>query len=125
MWEGLMLRLSCCFPTENARIRLPRPFTIGNTTLAPEDVEIIDGVGHCVKCDFTTPESRTMEGHVNREHKRIKPYNCNVCGQEFASKMMHLRHMKNVHGVVTRKARKDGGGRPFPGTFVIICLIVF
>jgi hypothetical protein len=49
----------------------------------------------CAKCNFYLPSRgyRYMESHVNRVHKKISPYVCQICRLAFASQLaMEIHH---------------------------------
>ena len=74
-----------------------RKFTIGGTSLTLQDVEIADNIGKCRKCDFDSTEAPTVENHVNRVHKKVTPYECDMCDKQFFAKKNLSRHVER-HG---------------------------
>ncbi|CAG2116150.1 unnamed protein product, partial [Medioppia subpectinata] len=51
----------------------------------------------CSACDQTFAKEWTLEIHVNRDHKSVKPFVCDLCGQRFYANEKLLNHLSNKH----------------------------
>jgi hypothetical protein len=66
-------------------------------TLKPEDYIVCGKTACCARCDFKCVHSRTMENHVNREHKKntAVPYECS-CGKSFWARDALSQHKRRA-----------------------------
>lgn len=48
---------------------------------------------HCDACTYVTRKYSEYENHVNKVHRKIKPYICDICGKQFCGKSRLAEHM--------------------------------
>ncbi|XP_054155989.1 zinc finger protein 83-like isoform X2 [Oppia nitens] len=51
----------------------------------------------CDLCDYGCRGFKSFESHVNRHHRHIKPYKCDICGHPFADQSDVLKHKRFKH----------------------------
>jgi hypothetical protein len=96
-------------PPKDDKSRPRKTFYLKGLTITEEDVELGGTGGRCLRCNFTCPNSVTMETHVNTVHKKINPYECEYCDKAFAAKQRLGRHLKKYHAEEVKKLRRRRG----------------
>lgn len=52
---------------------------------------------YCTECDKTFADSGGFKYHINSFHKKIKKYECDICGNHFSCKRVITNHLRGVH----------------------------
>lgn len=52
---------------------------------------------YCADCDKTFADSGGYKYHINSFHKKIKKYECDICGNHFSCKRVITNHLRGVH----------------------------
>lgn len=52
---------------------------------------------HCFECNKTFADSGGYKYHINSFHKKIKKYECDICGNHFSCKRVITNHLRGVH----------------------------
>ncbi|XP_055302360.1 zinc finger protein 808-like isoform X2 [Sitodiplosis mosellana] len=52
---------------------------------------------YCSECDKTFADSGGFKYHINSFHKKIKKYECDICGNHFSCKRVITNHLRGVH----------------------------
>lgn len=52
---------------------------------------------YCAECDKTFADSGGYKYHINSFHKKIKKYECDICGNHFSCKRVITNHLRGVH----------------------------
>lgn len=52
---------------------------------------------YCSECDKTFADSGGYKYHINSFHKKIKKYECDICGNHFSCKRVITNHLRGVH----------------------------
>lgn len=52
---------------------------------------------HCAECDKTFADYGGLRYHIDHFHKKIKNYECDICGTFFSCKRIITNHIRGVH----------------------------
>lgn len=52
---------------------------------------------YCTDCDKQFADSGGFKYHINSFHKKIKKYECDICGNHFSCKRVITNHLRGVH----------------------------
>jgi KRAB domain-containing zinc finger protein len=52
----------------------------------------------CSVCEYECLKRSAMERHFNKEHEKVQPYTCSICGRTFWSRSSHDYHVRYWHG---------------------------
>lgn len=53
----------------------------------------------CTHCELSFEKHVALEVHVNRDHKNCRPYDCQICGQQFYANEKLMNHLSNKHKI--------------------------
>ena len=57
-------------------------------------------VENCSECQYSCRWKSELRIHVDRVHKKLKPFKCDICEKSFARKTLFKRH-ENIHETKT------------------------
>lgn len=76
----------------NAKSEKPNESTNGNDKPPKSRAQ-----NYCQECDKTFADSGGYKYHINSFHKKIKKYECDICGNHFSCKRVITNHLRGVH----------------------------